>query len=108
MPSPVDRRSAAESPTRCVRVPPAASAPRCPRSSYPERVSSDESPFASVPDPDAGPRPAPLTYEGQLANVGASSTGLRGRPPWIRWTVRVVGGLFALLAVAAIVASLFT
>jgi hypothetical protein len=69
-------------------------------------VTSEESPFERVPDPDAGPRTAPLTYEGQLASVGAFAAGLASRPPWIRWTVRVAVGLFALVAAVTIVASL--
>jgi hypothetical protein len=66
-----------------------------------------ESPFTDVPDPDAGPRPTPVTYEQQLASVGAFAAGLRSRPAWVQLTVRAVGALFAVIALVAIVWMLF-
>jgi hypothetical protein len=67
---------------------------------------SEETPMAGVPAPGAGPRPAPVTYEGQLAGVGAFAAGLRSRPRWVGITVRAVAALFAIVLVLAIVIGL--
>jgi hypothetical protein len=70
-------------------------------------VDRDESPFAGVPEPGIGPRPTPVTYEQQVASVGAFAVGLQDRPRWIRFAVRTVVGLFLLLFLVAIAVTIF-
>ena len=70
-------------------------------------MGSDESPFTEVPASDAGPRPTPLTYESQVANVGAFAVGLQNRSPRLRFAVRAVAVLFGGLLLVAIIWGLF-
>jgi hypothetical protein len=65
-------------------------------------MGQDETPFARVPEPGAGPRPTPVTYEQQLADVGAIGAGLGRRSPRLQLAVRFVAALAALAIVLAI------
>ena len=52
-------------------------------------MDDETTPFAEVPDPSAGPRPTPVTYEQQIAGVGAFAAGVSRRSRLACVAVRV-------------------
>lgn len=66
-------------------------------------MGSDDTPIRGVPASDVGPRPTPVTYENQVANVGAFAVGLQNRSPRLRFAIRAVAVVLGVLLLIAIV-----